>query len=362
MSRPASRTRRVVEIVIAVGALLAIFVWLEGFLSHKIEADSAPHAGGARHEGEVIRIRPSEIPVLREAVGTVRSVKEATISPRISGVIDRFLVDEGDRVREGEDLAILSAREIVAREAAAATAVTSAEVALLQAGSDFERMDRLRAKEAVTRSEWERARTALSLAEAELARARETERAEKAYASYTRLTAPFDGLVVERTMDPGDLASPGTPVLRLIDPSRFRLEAAVHEGAARGLRSGHPVSVVIPALDVEIPAQVSEVVPAADPESRTITVKVDLPAIEGLRTGHFGRLVYRDGTRPGLSVPRDAVRTVGGLHLVTLIDEEGRPVSRYVRIGEEVAPGEVEILSGLREGDRIARGERRVDD
>jgi len=354
MSAPGSKWRLWIQIGVAVVVLAAIFIWSEGLLRRKVGPGDGHGEGGAEWTGRTAAVEAREIPQLLEAVGTVRPVREAAVSARVMGVIDRIEVTEGARVEGGQFLVALSAPELAARSAAAVEAVAGAEAALAQARSDFARMDQLFQREAATRVEWEQARTALSVAEANVARARKAAEGEAAVASYRTLRAPFDGIVIERLMDPGDMAAPGSPILRIVDDRHFRLEAAVEERQGGHIRVGDLVTVVVDALDLSTEARVGEVVPAADPSSRTFLVKADLPEIEGLRPGQFGRIRIPVGKRTALVVPTGAVRNVGGMDLVETVGPDGRLLTQYVRTGLEVEPGWTEVLSGLAEREHVA--------
>jgi multidrug efflux pump subunit AcrA (membrane-fusion protein) len=114
------------------------------------------------------------------------------------------------------------------------------------------------------------------------------------------------------------------------------------------------VSVLLDALDQTLEGTVSQVIPAADPGTRTALVRVDLPRVEGLRTGQFGRMRVAIGTRSALIVPIEAVVRVGGLDSVRVVGQDGRQAARYVRVGAEIGAGRIEVLSGLAEGERVA--------
>jgi RND family efflux transporter MFP subunit len=356
MSEARSRLRRIAQVAAAIGLLAALFLWTEGLLRDRVGPGDAGEAAAERYDGPTAAVEKREIPVTIDAVGTVRALREAAVSSRVLGVVERVDVDEGDRVGAGQTLAVLSAPELTARLRAAEEAAAAAEAALAQAQSDSRRMDDLLARQAATRVEWEQARTGLAVAEANAERAREAARAEASVASYAMVEAPFDGVVTLRSVDPGDLASPGTELLRVADDRRFRLEATLDEREGQRVRAGEPVHALVDSLGIDLEATVSEVVPAADPASRTVLVKIDLPRSEGLRTGMFGRLRLASGTRAALVVPAEAVREVGGLDLVRVVDAGGRLAVRHVRRGEPAGAGEVEILSGLAEKERVALG------
>lgn len=349
------RLGRSVEVAAAVLALALVFAWSEGLVGRHVgpEGGGAAALGGG-YRGRSVTVERQELPVVVEAMGTVRPIREAVVEARVAGVIERTAVDAGDRVKRGDLLVVLSAPELAAQRASATGQVAAAEAALAQARSDMARIEHLHAREAATQVEFERARTALKIAEANLERARAMARREKVMAAYTMLRAPFDGLVVERYLDPGDLAAPGRPIVRIEDDSRFRLEAPVGEREAAGVSVGLPVRVRIDTPRLDLEAKVGEIVPAADPASRTFLVKVDLPEIEGLRSGLFGRVRVISGKRRALVVPAAAVRRVGGLETVRVIGPRGEVRTRYVRTGRRVGGGRVEVLAGLEAGERVA--------
>ncbi len=168
----------------------------------------------------------------------------------------------------------------------------------------------------------------------------------------TRITAPMAGVVVERRVEPGNLASPGQPLLVLDDPRQYRLEAMVGESAMGRVRLGAVVPVVIDSLPRPVDGRVAELIPAADPASRSVIVKLDLPADLPLRSGMFGRARFPAGERKALVVPAAAVVERGQLSSLFVVGADGVARLRLVTLGER--HGErVEVLSGLTPGERI---------
>jgi len=149
------------------------------------------------------------------------------------------------------------------------------------------------------------------------------------------------------------MATPGVPLLVLEDPSRFRLEATVDESKIGAVRLGESVPVVIDALgDLAVSGKVTRIVPAADPGSRTFTVKIDLPANPQMRTGLFGRARFPQGQHDAIAVPKTAALNRGQLQAVYVVGGDQLASLRFVTLG--AASGEqVEVLSGLQNGDRI---------
>ncbi|HSW50623.1 MAG TPA: efflux RND transporter periplasmic adaptor subunit, partial [Bryobacteraceae bacterium] len=168
---------------------------------------------------------------------------------------------------------------------------------------------------------------------------------------YARITAPFDGLIVEKRVEQGDLVSPGAPLAVVEQQELYRLEASVEESRMRDIRAGQGVAVALEALDHTLAARVSEIMPSVDAASRSYIVKIDLPPVAGLRSGMFGRAIFTLGKRRALTVPAAAIREQGQLRSV-LVVEGGHARARMITVGEALEDRR-EVLSGLNEGERI---------
>jgi RND family efflux transporter MFP subunit len=179
------------------------------------------------------------------------------------------------------------------------------------------------------------------------------------------VTAPFSGVVVEKRADAGSMAVPGMPLFLLEDPRRHRIEAAVSETYLPLLRVGSPVRVLLDAgTGREIPAAVTEVVPAIDPATRTFLIKADLPPGTA-RTGQSGRVRFAAGKGTALAVPKRAVTRAGGGDGVFILAGDNVARLSPVTLGASF-DDRVEVLSGLSAGarvvvspvDRLADGDR----
>ena len=163
---------------------------------------------------------------------------------------------------------------------------------------------------------------------------------------YSRVRAPFDGVVTERKMDAGTLANPGMPLFTVEDPRHYRLETTVDEGAISQVRMGQTIPVRIDALDAELVGKVLEIVPAADSATRSFVVKINLPADQRLRSGLFGRARISRGEKSSIMIPRSAVVDRGQLQAVYVVGPTQAASLRYITLGNTAAD-QVEVLSGL---------------
>ena len=170
--------------------------------------------------------------------------------------------------------------------------------------------------------------------------------------SFASIKSPIDGKVIERYADPGDTASPGVPIIKIYNPSLLRLDAQVRESLASEINVSDNISVHIDAINKTLQGIVDEVVPSADPGSRSVTVKVLLPANEGLYPGMFGRLLIPTGMVKRIYIPSDAITHLGQLEFVEVI-ENNKTSRRFIRTGRQNDKGDVEVVSGLDEGEVI---------
>jgi RND family efflux transporter MFP subunit len=327
----------------------------------------------------VIAATPAAWPTVYEATGTVRARTSAVISSKVMGYVREVHVAAGDRVREGQPLIALDARDLDAAyrqtEAAEAearsavsesdNAVAGAQASVNLAQATYKRMKDLFDKDSISNQEFDEATARLKLAQtahqmavsrraqldSKIAQAVQAVASAGVMRSYAQLAAPFAGTVTAKSVDPGVLAAPGAPLLTIEREGAYRLEATVEESKLPLIRTGQTVSVALDGIARPIEGRVSEIVPAIDAASRSFTVKIDLPAIAQLRSGLFGRARFAFGTRQVLAVPAAAVTERGQLASVFVADG-GRARSRFVTLGQH-AQDSVEILSGLSQGEQV---------
>lgn len=323
-------------------------------------------------------------PALFEAGGVVQARTTATLVARIMASVREVRVRPGDRVRAGQVLVVLDGRDLaagarMAESAASAagqgsSAATSdrdaANAALALARASHDRVSGLYAKKSATSQEMDEAVAALRAAEARAAgadaRVKQAEAARvsasaagdaaSVTASFAVITAPFAGVVTEKLVEPGNMAAPGTPLVRLEDTGGFRLEVRVDESRAQFVRAGDRADVLVDGTasdgdGLRTTGEIVEVGRAIDADSRAFLVKVALPESEGLRSGMFGRARIRGPERRLLTVPRAAIVRNGQLTSVFVIEKD-RARLRLVSLGEPADTG-VEVLAGISEGETV---------
>lgn len=316
---------------------------------------------------QVMTIERKSVPEIVESVGTVHAAEEAQISAQMMGTIVSVNVHEGDKVRRGQVLAVLDGAQPRAGFARAQAAVSAsdheaqaAETDAALAQSTLKRYETLYERKSVSPQEFDEVRTRAQATDARRESARAAQAQAKAALAqaqtvleYTRVRAPFDGVVTARRMDPGTLATPGMPILTVEAGGRFRLEADLDEQNLTVARVGEAVPVVIDALGTSsISGKVMQIVPAANPDSRTFTIKIELPPTAQIRSGLFGRALFARGQRDAILVPNTAVLTHGQMQSVYVVGPDSIANLRYLTIGS-TADGSVEVLSGLSPGERV---------
>lgn len=272
-----------------------------------------------------------------EVVGTVRPKLSASLSVKVSGTIGQMLVVPGQLVKAGQLLVAIDAREVQAR-------LDQAQAVRDQTGKDIERFKKLLAQNAVTQQEFDAVQSRFRVAEATLKEA-------ETMLGYTKVTAPFAGIITAKRADVGDLAAPGKPLLELEDSTALRLEADVPEALLEKIKLKDKLGVRVPNANLSLEATVSEISPAADPVSRTSRVKLDLPATQGLRSGQFGRVAVPVAEVNALRVPASAVVVRGQMEICFVVLNQHAQL-RLVKTGKHLGQ-EVEIVSGLNSGEQL---------
>ena len=328
------------------------------------------------------------VPVWHESAGSVKPRTESRIESRITAQVEAVRVSPGEGVAKGDLLIRLDDRELEARLFKARQALSTAEsgkkevvqaknaasAAFVRMQADWERVTGYFERKAATKQEVERAEAAFKKATAEVKRteealkgaqsrireAREVVTEAEIALGYATIRAHTDGVILSRLVEPGDLAVPGKPLLEVRTEGGFRVEAHVRERMIGQVEEGARLEARIDTVKARIPAVVEEIVPYADPKSRSFLVKAALtflPEEKRIYPGMYARLRIPAGTRRVIRIPEEAVTAVGQLFLVTVKEAHGWD-RRMVTLGER-EDGMVEVLSGLSGGESVGIGEAR---
>ena len=335
---------------------VAIFLLmaLAGVFTEKIGSTHGATQVAGRPVGDarLADVRVIQIPATETAVGTVRAVHESAVASKLLAKVEEVNVQAGQRVTEGDTLVRLDDEDLRARMEQTQAAVAAAASARDQAQIENDRVADLVGRNAAAPIEFERRQAALREAEAGLEEARQAQREAETVLSYATIAAPITGVIVDKQVEAGDMVTPGRVLLTLYDPTRMQLVASVRESLTQRLKIGGTIGVKIDVLDKACEGRISEIVPEAEAASRSFQVKVTGPCPPGVYSGMFGRLLIPLDDEQVLVAPRAAIRRVGQLHIVDVADGD-RLYRRVVQPGREFGD-DIEILSGLRPGERVA--------
>ena len=307
--------------------------------------------------GQIASFRVSirDLPQTITAEGVVEAVKQATLGAQVAGRIVELNVKAGDTVRAGQVLARIDARTADQAVAASFSQVAEAEANLANAKRKHERNRDLLAQKFVSQAAVDQSEAEYKAAQAQLAAVKANAGQAVAAQSFNAITAPYAGVVGATHALAGDMAQPGRPLITVFDPRELRVTATLPQAALSTLKLSLPVQVEIAALGKSFTATNVTVIPMADARTHTTPIRLDLPAAEGVLPGQFARARFVTGTMSALAIPAAAVLKRGEVTAVYVIDREGRAQLRQIRTGEAVGGGEVEVLSGLNDGERIAQ-------
>ncbi|GBC79612.1 Macrolide export protein MacA [bacterium HR09] len=289
---------------------------------------------------KVMAVKPEVLEVRATAVGTVEPEHKVLVAAQEEGVVTELLVREGDRVTEGQLIARLDDRELLAQ-------LEEAEARLAEASGQWQRAQSLVKEGLITAAEADAARASFQVAQARVS-------ALRTRLSFTRITAPVAGVVTTRHVEIGSLVSSRSPVVELA-AGRMVLRVPVSELDVVKLKVGDKASVLVDALaGTTIPARIERIFPAADPASRQVTVELVLEEVPpGLRPGFLARAeLLLERIPAALLVPETVVMRGSEFPSFVYVVEGGvarvRPVQVTLRQG-----GKARVSSGLAVGDQV---------
>lgn len=337
-------SRRTAQVVLALLVLALVLAYFAGAFHAKVAGGEASDVG--RQPGDAAVVRGTMERIVESVPGTVQATDATLIGSRIIASVIRVNVRAGARVSQGDLLVELDDQAFQAVLAQRRQEVTGAAAALEEARLARDRANSLIGKGSISQSALDKATADFRVAQANAERADRAVAEAAAAVGYTKIHAPMTGTIVERFIEPGDTATPGRTLLRLYNPGRLRVEATLRESLVRQVGTGDKVTAQIDALATSAVATVEEIVPAADPGSRTFTLKALLPQVEGLFPGMFARLMIPLGTEQRLRIPFSAVHQAGQLDFV-YVRTPSADERRFVRIGKPDSDGTVIVRSGL---------------
>jgi RND family efflux transporter MFP subunit len=301
----------------------------------------------------VAEMRDVELAYSAEAV--VEAVRQSTVAAQVSGRIVELRFDVGDYVRKGEVIVRIDERAATQAVQASEAQVRQAEAELRNARAQYERSKQLVAEKFLSQAALDKSEADYKAAQARVAALLAGAEQAATERSFATIVAPYSGIVSARHVELGEMAAPGKPLMTGFDPGTLRVSATVPQAQIGAIQAGRKARVEIPSLGKWIEARRVTIVPSADPRTHTTQVRLELPAdVRGVYPGVYARAHFVVGSAPRLLVPRTALLRRSEVTAVYVVDDRGNMQLRQVRLGTASDERSIEILSGLRPGERVA--------
>jgi RND family efflux transporter MFP subunit len=305
-------------------------------------------------ELETVAVERIETPRAQRLDGVVEAVNQSTVAAQTSGQVEEVLFDVEDYVKKGDLIVVLKDAEQQAQVAQAKASLTAARAQLQDALEEFDRIKDIYAKKLVAKKDLDKASATLKTARAQKEAAEAGLQQAEEQLGYTRITAPYTGIVTERHVQVGEVAQPGQPLMSGISLDKLRVQADVPQSLVPAIRRFDRAEVQQPG-DGWFDVEKITIFPFADQTSNTFRVRLDLPeGVGGMFPGMFVKTAFVTGLREALVVPPEVVVYRSEVTGVYVSDERGRVSLRHVRLGHALPDGRMEVLSGLSEGEQVA--------
>lgn len=296
-----------------------------------------------------------EVAQTYSAEGVVEATRQSTVSAQISGRVKEINFDIGDRVKKGQVILRIDEREADQAVAGSQAQVLQAQAALQNAKANYERSLQLFEQKFISQSALDKAQSDYKMAQAQAAASEAGARQSAITQTYTSVIAPYPGVVSARMVEMGEMVMVGKPLMTGFDPSQMRVIVNVPQYKLADIGQAPRVSVEVPSLSRWVKAASVVVQPSADVRTHSTQVKITLPDNEpGLYPGMFVRAHFVVGKANKLLIPSSAVVKRSEVVAVYVVDEKGGISLRQVRVSDVPSANEVEVLSGLTRGERVA--------
>jgi RND family efflux transporter MFP subunit len=359
---------KILLVPVLAALVVVLMLYLDGFFTPKVAhrppagdgvAATAPVASAQLVEAQFI-----DVPSVEQAPGTIRPLHETALASKVrepEKVIEVNVV-AGQEVHKGDLLVKLDSSTWQNRKEMAEAKLKVAQSARDDARKNHDRIKEAFGQGVATQAEVDDAKYRLEGAESQVVAAQRGLDEAVMNLGYTEIRSPMDAVVIDKRMDVGDTVSPGQVLVSLYD--KMQLIANVREGLMKNLKTGQSIGVFIGDIGAACTGTISEIVPQADPATRTFLVKVVGPCHSGVRPGMYAKLLVPLGNLKVLVIPPAAVVQVGQLTMVDVAGGRGGVERRNVQLGKPIDLGGkqfVQVLSGLKAGEMVALGGRGED-
>ncbi|WP_372775790.1 efflux RND transporter periplasmic adaptor subunit [Mangrovibacterium sp.] len=304
----------------------------------------------------VATAQKTEHPTQFSFSGKLQADKQANLSTRMMGQIQKVYVKPGQKVQAGALLIQIRNQDVLAKKAQVEASKVEATEAYNSAEKDLNRFEALYKSKSASDKEVEDMRTRYQMAKARLDAVNQMGKEVEESLRYTSISAPYSGVITGKFVQEGDMANPGMPLLSIESPSQWKVYARIPEGDIARLKLNDPVKVQLTALPgSEVEGTIAEINPSATNTGSQFEAKILLSAnaalADQLYSGMYATVIYEKGTQPMILVPKDALVHRGQLVGLYTISQAGTSLLRWVRTGKTYGDS-IEILSGLNDGEK----------
>lgn len=330
---------------------VAALLWALAFHVHAADTASATAAAQAPVTAYTAVYR--EVPDVISAEAVVEAVRQSTLAAQIAGQIVEIKVQVGDSVKAGQVLARIDPRAAEQVVSGSQSQLAEAQAALTNAMRAYERNKQLFAQNFISKAGLDQAELDFKAAQARVGAVQANAGQASTAKTFTTITAPYAGVVAATLVEQGDMATPGRPLVTVFDPASMRVVATLSQSSLRAVKLQMPVQIEVPDLKRSLTAKQVTLVPLVDSRTHTAKLRLELGDATGLLPGQFARAYFATGAARKLVIPERAVLRRSEVTAVYVLGEGGQAQLRQIRVGDAVG-GLTEVLSGLREGERIA--------
>ena len=343
--------------VIALIILLLMVAWLAGSFDNKvspaIKKESDFNFNSLElDKNDVYKVTASTEIILEPIAASIEAKQATKISSRILARINTIEVRAGDKVKKGDVLIQLEQSDLHSQVQQAKQNIMALQARHDEAKQNLARSTALFNKQLISAFDLDKTSADYQNVLADLTAAQQHLSQVETTLSYATLTAPIDGLIVDRFAEPGDTAQAGSKLLSLYNPLSLRVEAQVREQLAMTLKQSQKISIELPSIGKKMLGEIEEIVPAANTGSRSFLVKARIINNENLLPGMYARILIPTGEQTTLNIPQDKVAHIGQLDFVW-VKVNNSIQRRFVRLGKLQPNDMVKVISGLNAGDEI---------
>lgn len=314
----------------------------------------------------VEKITMDAVPFQYEFPGNVEGSQQAKLSTKLMGEIIYFPYEAGTKVLKGQLLAKIKSADIGAKKQQVVSGIAQAQAAYNNMEINYNRIKNLYDKGSASKKELEDMTLAYEMVKQGLKSAKEMEKEIDDVLSYAEIRAPFDGYIINKFFEQGDIAAPGHPLMIVENFNSFKVVAQVPSDEINLFERGNSIQVYIDAVSNEpFMGKVSEINPGGNPFSKQFEVQVILdnknPAYSKIKSGMYGKVILKDQTKPVIALDENLLVKRGQLVGVFAVSKSNEATLRWIRTGKEM-DGKIEILAGLQAGDMIIKDKDKIKD